>query len=145
MKKFILIGAAVAAVATAAIVVKSSADEATSPQAAAPEQGAPLVEVTLPEQLSAQAQIGKTAFDAVCSTCHGANATGRMGFGPPLVHRIYEPSHHGDMAFQLAVQNGVKAHHWPFGNMPPQSGLTRGDVDAIIAYVRELQAANGIN
>lgn len=145
MKKVMLIGAAFAAIATSVMVLKLSANEATSPEAAAPEQGAPLVDVILPEQLSAQAQIGKTAFDAVCSTCHGANATGRMGFGPPLVHRIYEPSHHGDMAFQMAVQNGVKAHHWPFGNMPPQSGLTRSDVDAIVTYVRELQAANGIN
>jgi hypothetical protein len=29
--------------------------------------------------------------------------------------------------------------------MPPQTGCTQGDVKAIIAYVRELQLANGIN
>jgi hypothetical protein len=49
------------------------------------------------------------------------------------------------MSFQLAVQNGVRAHHWKYGNMPPVEGLTKGDVRGIIAYVRELQRENGIN
>jgi len=49
------------------------------------------------------------------------------------------------MAFHLAVQNGVRAHHWKFGNMPAQDGLTRSDVNTIVAYVREVQQANGIN
>jgi mono/diheme cytochrome c family protein len=103
-----------------------------------------LVDVTLPATLDAEERLGQTAFDAVCAACHGPNAAGRDGYGPPLVHRIYEPNHHADAAFYLAVQNGVRAHHWPFGNMPPQQGLTRADVTAIIAYVRALQRANGI-
>ncbi len=57
---------------------------------------------------------------------------------------IYEPSHHGDMAFVMAAQRGVQAHHWRFGDMPPQEGLTEGDLKAIVAYVREMQRANGI-
>jgi len=40
---------------------------------------------------------------------------------------------------------GVRGHHWPFGDMPPVEGVTRGDVTMIIAYIRELQRANGIN
>lgn len=108
-------------------------------------QGAPIVQVTLPDQLSPEAQMGKRAFDAICAACHGANAAGQNGVAPPLVHRTYEPNHHSDMAFFMAVQNGVRAHHWPFGNMPPVEGLTRADVRAIVAYVRELQRANGIN
>ncbi|MFZ7094326.1 c-type cytochrome [Primorskyibacter sp. 2E233] len=112
---------------------------------AAPAQGAPIVEVTLPDTLSAEAELGKRAFDAVCATCHGENASGKTGFGPPLVHVIYEPSHHGDMAFELAVQNGVRAHHWKFGDMPAQDGLTKADVTGIVTYVRALQRANGIN
>ena len=58
---------------------------------------------------------------------------------------IYEPSHHGDEAFQRAAAVGVRGHHWPFGDMPPVEGVTRGDVTMIIAYIRELQRANGIN
>src|SRR6056297_2184332 len=107
-------------------------------------QGSPMVEVQVPETLSGQAQIGQRGFEGLCAQCHGENAAGRQGFGPPLVHRIYEPSHHADAAFLLAAQNGVRAHHWNFGNMPPVEGVTRADVMAITAYVRELQRANGI-
>ncbi|MRU15414.1 cytochrome c [Roseovarius sp. A21] len=107
-------------------------------------QGAALADVRVPDGLSQQAQMGERAFNGVCADCHGKKAAGRQGMGPPLVHKIYEPSHHGDMAFHLAVKNGVRAHHWPFGNMPSQSGLTKGDVSAIVAYVRELQRENGI-
>jgi hypothetical protein len=48
------------------------------------------------------------------------------------------------MSFLMAVTQGVRAHHWTFGDMPPQEGLTQGDVRAIVAYVRELQRFNGI-
>ena len=119
-----------------------TADLAT---ATAAEPGAAMVAVTLPASLSSEAQIGKLGFDGICAECHGENAAGRQDMGPPLVHIYYEPSHHADMAFQLAVQNGVRAHHWSFGDMPPQEGLTRADVAAITTYVRELQRANGIN
>lgn len=107
--------------------------------------GAAMVAVAVPETLSANAKIGKLAFDAKCAVCHGANAAGQDGVAPPLVHKIYEPSHHGDAAFLLAAKNGVRAHHWRFGNMPPVEGVTDGDVKMIVAYVRELQRANGIN
>ncbi|RBI72276.1 cytochrome c [Roseovarius sp. TE539] len=108
-------------------------------------QGAPIVEVRLPEQLSPEATIGKRAFEAKCAECHGKNAAGQNGVAPPLIHRTYEPSHHSDEAFQMAVRNGVRAHHWPFGNMPPIEGLTRADVQYITRYIREVQRENGIN
>ncbi|MXQ07838.1 c-type cytochrome [Alphaproteobacteria bacterium GH1-50] len=106
--------------------------------------GAALVQVRLPETLTDIAVMGKRAFEAKCIACHGENAAGVDGSGPPLVHKIYEPGHHGDAAFWLATQNGVRAHHWNFGNMPPIDGLTQGDVAAIVAYIRALQTANGI-
>ena len=105
----------------------------------------PMVNVLLPETLSVNAEIGKVAYEAKCAICHGANAAGPDGVAPPLVHKIYEPSHHGDAAFLLAAKNGVRAHHWRFGNMPPVEGVTDGDVKMIVAYVRELQRANGID
>ena len=108
------------------------------------EEGA-LADVLLPETLSQNAQIGQLGFEAKCAACHGLNAAGQDGVAPPLVHIIYEPSHHGDEAFQRAVAVGVRGHHWPFGDMPPVEGITRGDVTMIVAYIRELQRANGIN
>lgn len=104
-----------------------------------------MVSVALPENLTKEAVIGKRAFDAACASCHGANAAGQDGVAPPLVHKIYEPSHHGDASFHRAVQRGVRAHHWSFGDMPPVEGLTQSDVDGIVAYVRELQRHNGID
>lgn len=100
--------------------------------------------VQVPE-LSGQAAQGAAVFDENCATCHGVNAAGKDGAGPPLVHKIYEPSHHGDMAFVLAAKQGVRQHHWSFGNMPAQPHVTEPQILAVIAYVRALQRANGIN
>jgi len=117
----------------------------TPPDTTTIAQGDPIVTVTLPAALTANAQIGKRGFDAKCAQCHGENAAGQNGVAPPLVHKIYEPSHHSDMAFLLAAKNGVRSHHWKFGNMPPVKGLTDADVKYIAQYVRELQKENGIN
>ena len=53
-----------------------------------------------------------------------ANAAGQNGVAPPLVHKLYEPGHHSDMAFIMAAKNGVRSHHWRFGNMPPKTLLS---------------------
>ncbi|MDE0212825.1 MAG: cytochrome c [Deltaproteobacteria bacterium] len=86
---------------------------------------------------------GETIFNQKCAVCHGLQAAGSSQ-GPPLVHPYYEPGHHSDLAFLLAVKRGVRAHHWRFGNMPPVPGLADKDVRAVIDYVRALQRANGI-
>ncbi len=106
--------------------------------------GAPIAAVSLPDTFSARAQLGRETFDANCASCHGRNAAGQDGVGPPLVHVIYEPGHHGDESIQRAVAHGARSHHWRFGDMPPVEGLSRRDVAAIVAYIRELQRANGI-
>jgi mono/diheme cytochrome c family protein len=100
------------------------------------------VSVTVPK-LSAAASLGSVAYDANCAQCHGVNGAGTPE-GPPLVHDIYNPGHHADKAFYLAVQRGVREHHWPYGNMPRQPQVTEAETTAIIRYVRELQEANGI-
>ena len=102
-----------------------------------------LASLTVPE-LTPDQEDGRALFDANCAACHGVNAAG-SDQGPPLVHRIYEPSHHGDMAFVLAARQGVRAHHWRFGNMPAVEGVSEEDILQITAYVRALQRANGIN
>ena len=91
----------------------------------------------------AEFQVGESKFNANCASCHGNQAAG-TDHGPPLVHKIYEPNHHGDPAFQRAAANGVKAHHWEFGNMPNIEGVTPEDVDQIVKYVRWLQKQAGI-
>ncbi len=108
-----------------------------------PATGAAMVQVKVPS-LSGAAAEGEAVFNENCASCHGTNAAGQEGIAPPLIHRIYEPSHHADGSFLLAVKQGVRAHHWPFGNMPPIEGLTEGQVARIVAYIRTLQAANGI-
>ncbi|MEH6645339.1 c-type cytochrome [Sulfitobacter sp.] len=108
-------------------------------------EGAAMVEVILPASFTMQQQMGETAFNANCAACHGDNGAGRDGIAPPLIHKIYEPSHHGDMSFQLAASNGVQAHHWPFGNMPAVAGGAPSDITDITAYVRAIQRTNGIN
>ena len=103
----------------------------------------PVEEIIVP-QLSSAAQMGQVAFDNNCAGCHGAKAAG-SDKGPPLIHKIYEPSHHGDFAFLAAAKNGVRAHHWRFGDMQPVPGVTDKQVEWIVRYVREMQRANGIN
>ena len=127
-----------------AVYLRQSADQPVE-QTAEDTLSTALVSIVLPDSLSAQATTGKTIFEAKCAACHGLNAVGQAGVAPPLIHKIYEPSHHGDESFQRAVAMGVRQHHWPFGNMPMVEGLTRGDVAMIIAYIREVQRENGIN
>jgi mono/diheme cytochrome c family protein len=91
----------------------------------------------------AEYQAGEAKFKANCAGCHGVGATGTSQ-GPPLVHKVYEPNHHGDAAFQRAAANGVRAHHWEFGNMPKIDTVTPEDVDQITRYVRWLQQQAGI-
>ena len=100
------------------------------------------VDVAVPE-LSATALRGEKIFASVCAKCHGNNASGTEK-GPPLVHDVYNPGHHGDASFFLAVQKGVRSHHWPYGDMPPQNGVTKPQTADIVKYIRELQTANGI-
>jgi mono/diheme cytochrome c family protein len=109
------------------------------------EAGEPIVQIHLPASLSDDAQVGETAFNERCSACHGINAVGQVGVAPPLIHKIYEPSHHGDASFVRAAFVGVQQHHWPFGSMPPVEGITELEIKTIITYIRELQRANGIH
>ena len=106
-------------------------------------RGDPIVQVKLSNTLSATVKQGQKIFEENCSACHDKFAGGSDN-GPPLVHGIYEPNHHSDQSFYRAAQSGARAHHWPFGNMPPVTSVNREDVQRIISYVRTLQRENGI-
>ncbi len=88
-------------------------------------------------------QEGKKHFEALCARCHGRTGGGTDA-GPPFVHKIYEPSHHADITFMRAAAEGVRAHHWDFGDMPKVTEATPDDVATIIPYVRWLQRRAGI-
>jgi mono/diheme cytochrome c family protein len=132
----------IAAVSVIAVVLGYS--YFTKPDSALKASGQPIVQVSVP-QLTGIAVQGQDLFSENCASCHGENATGREGLAPPLVHKIYRPNHHADIAFELAASIGVRSHHWPFGGMPPVEGVTNGDVKKITAYIRALQRENGIN
>jgi cytochrome c len=144
MKRIIAISITLIVVGALYLVWPLALQTASSDTTVSMENGV-LANVLVPETLSQNAKIGQLGYEAKCAACHGANAAGQDGVAPPLVHMIYELSHHGDEAFQRAAELGVQGHHWPFGNMPAVEGVTRGDVTMIIAYIRELQRANGIN
>jgi cytochrome c1 len=86
---------------------------------------------------------GEALYKADCAACHGQEAMG-TDHGPPLVHPIYQPDHHSDASFYLAIRNGARSHHWMFGNMPPVQGVTDEDATRIVAYIRWLQHTAGI-
>lgn len=93
--------------------------------------------------IPAEYQAGENSFQVNCAVCHGERALG-TDQGPPLVHIIYEPNHHADIAFHLAATRGVRAHHWTFGDMPPQPQVSTDQMEQIVAYVRYLQRQVGI-
>ena len=99
-------------------------------------------EINFPE-FSEEAREGGAVFMGKCASCHGPFAQGNEK-GPPLIHKYYEPNHHSDQSFHLAIRRGARQHHWNFGNMPVVEGVADVEIPLIIRYVRELQRANGI-
>ena len=100
-------------------------------------------DINFPE-FSDEAREGGALFMGKCASCHGSFAQGTEK-GPPLIHKYYEPNHHSDQSFMLAIRRGARQHHWNFGNMPAVKGVADAEIPKIILYVRELQEANGIN
>lgn len=96
----------------------------------------------IPEQDPKLVEVGRTLYSANCAECHGEDLRG-TDRGPSHLSRVYEPGHHGDGAFLVAVRSGTAQHHWNFGYMPPIEGLSDEDVQAIVAFVRERQQSEG--
>ena len=105
---------------------------------------APRTEFRIPaEGFETDTAEGQALFVAHCAVCHGTEALG-TDRGPPLIHRVYEPSHHSDLAFYRAIALGVHQHHWQFGDMPPVPAVSGEDAAHIIAWIRQRQRAAGI-
>lgn len=85
---------------------------------------------------------GAALYGESCAVCHGDDLRGTSR-GPSHLSIVYEPGHHSDDAFRSAIANGSPQHHWDFGDMPPVPGLDDDEVEAIIAYVREVQEREG--
>ena len=86
---------------------------------------------------------GRALYGQACAVCHGQALEGTNN-GPTFLDRIYAPGHHADISFMFAIERGVRAHHWNFGNMAPVEGLTQRQVLAIIGFIREQQREAGI-
>jgi mono/diheme cytochrome c family protein len=125
-------GVVLLAVIMAVVIVGCGSGGATAPPTS-------VVAVPVPTEFVR----GEQLFNANCSVCHGEQARGTQQ-GPPLVHKLYEPSHHADVTFLLAVRGGVRQHHWQFGNMLPLPAVTDEQVKDITAYIRLLQRQAGI-
>lgn len=98
---------------------------------------------TWPPKVPFSYALGMSQYVELCSSCHGEWGDG-TDQGPPLLHVFYKRSHHSNASFHRAIMNGVKAHHWNFGDMPPVAGATEGDVKSIVRFVRWLQNEKGI-
>lgn len=87
---------------------------------------------------------GERLYQEKCASCHGKDLQG-TDKGPPQIHNYYLPNHHSDAAYQIAVRNGVRQHHWSFGDMPPVPGLTPEDVGHIVSFIRREQKRAGLD
>jgi mono/diheme cytochrome c family protein len=85
---------------------------------------------------------GADVYADSCAVCHGSDLRGTSR-GPSHLSEVYEPGHHPDESFRAAIANGSRQHHWNFGDMPPVAGLDDDEVDAVIAYIREVQQREG--
>ncbi len=96
-----------------------------------------------PSGFQVDADQGKKLYQQNCQQCHGPAAKGSER-GPALLDNTYRPAHHANLAFHLAVKNGVRAHHWQFGDMPPQPQVSPEQTAHIVQYIRQLQLDAGI-
>jgi len=101
-------------------------------------------EAVVTPALSGPAQAGAKVYAAACATCHGASLRGSDA-GPPLLHPYYAAGGgHGDEVVLSAITKGAQSHHWKFGDMPKPDGIKPGQETDLLAFIRAMQAANGI-
>ena len=118
----------------------------TAPMSTAPVSTAPISTTDAPALPSTAAALavpdGAAVYQQYCAECHGADLRG-TDKGPSQLSIIYEPNHHGDHAYRLAIREGTREHHWWFGDMPPVEGITDLEVEKVISYIRSEQERLG--
>lgn len=147
-KRVVRAGVAALAVAVLFLATACPSDDAApvptaTPTAAPTTEATPTPTEAAPTAPRFSGTDGRELYGQACAVCHGQALEGTNA-GPTFLDRIYAPWHHADIAFIFAVERGVRAHHWNFGNMAPVEGLEHEQVLAIIAFIREQQRAAGI-
>tara|TARA_B100000315_G_scaffold227921_1_gene236216 strand:+ start:2859 stop:3257 length:399 start_codon:yes stop_codon:yes gene_type:complete len=94
-------------------------------------------------EVPANLNLNKMLYEKFCASCHGVDLKGTKK-GPPFLHRVYHPGHHGDGSFFRAAKNGARAHHWKFGDMKPVPETNDSIIASIVKYVRYIQKQAGL-
>lgn len=95
-------------------------------------------------ELSASAQHGREVINVRCVECHGVDGTGGSRKGPPFLHPMYRDEIFPDFVFKRSLLEGKREKNWRFGPMPAMPDLSDEDIAGIIAFVREVQTATGV-
>ena len=95
-------------------------------------------------ELSEQAQHGRAVINSQCVECHGIDGTGGTPKGPPILHPMYRRAVYPDHHFKKMVREGKREKNWRFGPMPAFPDISDRDLDAVIAFVREVQDATHV-
>lgn len=104
-----------------------------------------LAGLLLPAPASAQEADGEAAYGKACASCHQAGGTGVPGAFPPLAgnENAADPSYvidvirngkQGEITVNGEIYNGV---------MPPVTGLSDAEIEAVAAYVAGLATGGG--
>ena len=109
-------------------------EPASAPTAAAPAPSTTEAGLAVPD--------GAAVYQQYCAECHGVDLRG-TDKGPSQLSIVYEPNHHGDYAYRVAIREGTREHHWWFGDMPPVEGITDLEIEKVISFIRAEQQRLG--
>ena len=137
------LAAAIVAACAAAAACGADASDAGEALAAEP-TSAPgtSVPATASTNPTTAAPDGAAVYQQYCAECHGVDLRG-TDKGPSQLSIIYEPNHHGDYAYRVAIRDGAREHHWWFGDMPPVEGITDLEIEQVISFIRAEQQRLG--
>lgn len=96
----------------------------------------------------AMAKDASEIFKIVCTPCHGMNGEGKKPMGPPLKgSEFIKTSSYADL--KKTIQNGRGGIEKKFKDfpapMPAQKSLTETELDALVKYLKDLNAIAPLN